>query len=192
MPDPVPASPEIELDRFRPYLQLLARLQMRREIQAKVDPSDVVQLTLLNAHQAREGFRGTTESELAGWLRQILARNLARVSRDLGRDKRNVDRERSLQAQLDESSLRLEAWLASDESSPSQRASRNEEVVRLAAAVARLPEAQRTAIELHYFQGWTIAQVGDHLEKSTTAAAGLLHRGLVALRTELRAGPQGG
>ncbi|MFO0818955.1 MAG: sigma-70 family RNA polymerase sigma factor [Pirellulales bacterium] len=65
-------------------------------------------------------------------------------------------------------------------------------MVRLAAAVARLPEAQRTAIELHYFQGWTISQVGDHLDKSTTAAAGLLHRGLVALRAELRAGPQGG
>ncbi|MFO0818954.1 MAG: sigma factor [Pirellulales bacterium] len=109
MPDHAPASPKIELDRFRPYLQLLARLQMRREIQAKVDPSDVVQLTLLNAHQAREGFRGTTEPELAAWLRQILARNLARVSRDLGRDKRNIDRERSLQAQLDESSLRIEA-----------------------------------------------------------------------------------
>lgn len=186
MPDRAPASPEIDLDRFRPYLQLLARLQLRREIQAKVDPSDVVQQTLLNAYQAREGFRGSSEAELAAWLRQILARNLVRVSRDLGRDKRNVDRERSLQAQLDQSSLRMEAWLATDESSPSQRASRNEEVVRLAAAVARLPESQRTAIELHYFQGWTLAQVGEHLQKSTTAAAGLLHRGLVALRTELQ------
>lgn len=174
------------LEQYRPYLRLLARLQLQRKLQAKVDASDVVQQTMLQAHQAREGFRGTTDAERAAWLRQILARNLAHVARDFARDKRDCSREQSLQQNLDRSSARLEAFLASDQSSPSQRATRNEEVLRLAAALEQLPEAQRRAVELHYWAGATVAEIGAELGKSTSAVAGLLHRGLTALRGLLR------
>lgn len=173
------------LERFRPYLALLARMQFDRRLQAKLDASDVVQQTMLQAHQAWDGFRGSTDAELAAWLRQILARNLAHLARDYGRDKRDVARERSLQHRLDQSSARLEAWLRTDESSPSQRAVRNEELLRLAGAVARLPDAQRTAVELHYWHGWTVPDIAIHIGRSNTATAGLLHRGLTALRSEL-------
>lgn len=179
-------SDDSELERYRPYLRLLARLQLHRQLQSKIDESDIVQQTMLHAHQARGGFRGTTNAERAAWLRQILARNLAHAARDFGRDKRDLSREQSLQANLDQSSARLEAFLAADESSPSQRAARNEDVLRLAAALETLPEAQRQAIELHYWQGCTVAEVGEQLERSTAAVAGLLHRGLTALRAELK------
>ncbi len=174
-----------QLERYRPYLQLLARLQLHPRLQSKIDASDVVQQTLLQAHQGWDGYRGTTDAELAAWLRRILSRSLAHVARDLARDKRDISRERSLQTQLDQSSARLEAWIASQESSPSQRAERNEDVLRLANAVARLPDAQRLAVELHYWQGWSLPEIGAYLDRSATAAAGLLHRGLVALRAEL-------
>lgn len=176
------------LERYRPYLRLLARLQMHRRLQAKVDASDVVQQTMLHAHQARAGFRGTTDAERAAWLRQILARNLAHLVRDFGRDKRDCSREQSLQQSLDQSSARLEAFLAADQSSPSQRAARNEDVLRLSAALEQLPDAQRRAVELHYWEGWTVAQIAETLGRSTAAVGGLLHRGLSALRTELNAG----
>ena len=71
-------------------------------------------------------------------------------------DKRDVDRERSLDAALEASSARLEAYLAADQSTPAQRASRNEELRRLAAALERLPEAQRQAVELHCLRGWRL------------------------------------
>jgi RNA polymerase sigma-70 factor (ECF subfamily) len=113
---------------------------------------------MLQAHRAWKDFRGTTEGELAAWLRQILARNLAHAGRDHRRAKRDVARERSLEASLNESSARLQAWLAADQSSPSQKAERQERELRLAEALASLPEAQRDAVELHYWQGWTLAQ----------------------------------
>jgi RNA polymerase sigma-70 factor, ECF subfamily len=174
------------LERYRAYLRLLARLHLDERLRGKLDPSDVVQQTLLQAHQARGQFRGSGDGALAAWLRQILARNLAHAVRDLGREKRDVGRERSLEQALDASSSRLEAWLAAEQSSPSQRAQRNEQLLRLAQALADLPEAQREAVVLHYWQGQSLAEIGDQLGRTPAAVAGLLHRGLKQLRCLLQ------
>jgi RNA polymerase sigma-70 factor (ECF subfamily) len=104
------------LERFRSYLLLLARGRLDSLAQAKVGASDVVQQTLLEAHRDRAQWRGRTAGEQAAWLRQILARNLANVVRDLRRDKRDVAREQSLQAALEESASRLETWRAAEQS----------------------------------------------------------------------------
>jgi len=185
--EPTVASPFAaeDLEPNRDYLRLLARLQLDPRLRARVDASDVVQQTFLQAHQALAGFRGSTDAELAAWLRQILARNLAHVARDHGRDRRDVGRERSLEAALDASSARLEAWLASEQSSPSQQAQRNEQLLRLAHVLAGLPEAQREALVLHYWQGWTTTEIGRRLDRSPAAVAGLLKRGLKELRAHL-------
>ena len=176
---------EVDFERFRPYLRLLARLQVDPRLNAKMDDSDMVQQTFLQAHRAISEFRGTTDAEMAAWLRQILARNLAHAGRDYRRDKRDVRREQSIEAAVDQSSIRLENLLAAEQSTPSQKAMRNEDLLRLAAAVEKLPDAQRAAIELHYWKHWTLAEISDHLGRSTTAVAGLLHRGLKALRKHL-------
>jgi RNA polymerase sigma-70 factor (ECF subfamily) len=180
----VPFAAE-DLERYRDYLRLLARMQLDPRLRARVDASDVVQQTFLQAQQALSGFRGGTDAELAGWLRQILARNLAHALRDHRRDCRDVGRERSLEVALDASSIRLERWLAAEQSSPSLQAQRNEELLRLAQVIADLPEAQREAIVLHYWQGWTTAEIGRHLDRTPAAVAGLLKRGLKEIRRHL-------
>jgi len=175
-------------EHYRPYLRLLARLRLDPRLRSRVDASDVVQMTLLHAHQARNQFRGRSPDELAAWLRQILARNLAHAARDHARGKRDVARERSIEQSLAAASSQLENWLADDASSPSERAARNELTLRLAQALEALPEAQRDVIELYYWRGWTLAQVAAHLGKTDGAVAGLLHRGLAALRGMLPGG----
>jgi RNA polymerase sigma-70 factor (ECF subfamily) len=169
-------------ERFRAYLRLLARLHLDPRLRGKLDPSDVVQQTLVQAYQARDQFRGQSDNEMAAWLRRILARNLAMAVRDFARDKRDVARERSLEAALDQSSSRLEAWLAAEESSPSLRAERNEQARRLAEALEQLPDAQREALVLQHWHGWSLAQIGEHLGRSPEAVAGLLKRGLKQMR----------
>ena len=126
---------ESAVERCRPYLRLLARARLDPLLRGKLDASDVVQQTLLEAHQGRDHFRGHTTAELAAWLRQILARNLANAVRDLRRDKRDVTRERSLEAALEHSASALEAWLADEQSSPSRKADRQERAVRVAEAL---------------------------------------------------------
>src|SRR5438309_5965505 len=176
----------LDLERFHPYLRLLAGLQLDPRWQAKLDPSDIVQQTLLQAHEARDQFRGQSAGEQAAWLRQILARVLANAVRDLGRAKLDAGRERSLEAALEQSSARLEAWLAAEQSSPSESVERNEQLLRLAGALAQLPEDQRQAVALHHLQGWSLADVARHLGRSEGAVAGLLHRGFKSLRALLQ------
>jgi RNA polymerase sigma-70 factor, ECF subfamily len=172
MADPVtPTNPE----KYRDYLHLLARLQLDRQFHGKVDPSDVVQQTLVKAHQNREQFRGQTAAEQVGWLRRILANTIIDVARKFSRE---VDVERS----LNDSADRLEAWLEAEQSTPSQVASRQEEVLRLATCLAQLPEDQRTAIELHHLHDASVAEVARFMERSEAAVAGLLRRGLKKLR----------
>lgn len=174
-----------ELERYRSYLELLARMQFNRRLQSKLDPSDIVQQTLLQAHRALGDHRGDNSAQMAAWLRQILARNLTHTVRDLQRDKRDVRRERSLRQSLDQSSARLEAWLSGEQSSPSEVAQRNEQVLQLAEALAKLPPEQREAVELHYWHGWKLAEIAEHLGRSASAVGGLLHRGLRTLRQTL-------
>jgi RNA polymerase sigma-70 factor (ECF subfamily) len=173
-----------DLERFRSYLLLLARVRLDSTVRAKVDASDVVQQTLLEAHRDRAQFRGRTFGEQAAWLRQILARNLANVFRDLRRDKRDVTREQPLQAALEATASRLNAWLAAEQT-PSQQAVRQEDVIRLAEALTRLPENQREAVILRHWHGCSLMEIGECLGCTTAAVTGLLHRGLRSLRKEL-------
>src|SRR5262245_1674342 len=137
------------LEAFRNYLRLLARTGIGPALQGKADASDVVQDTLLKAHQNFGQFHGRTEAELAAWLRQILARNIT----DLGRRfstaaARNVNRERSLQDALDASSQALGNIVAAARSSPSAAAQRRELSLVLADALAELPADHREVIIL--------------------------------------------
>src|SRR5262245_44958626 len=69
------------LNRFTPYLTLLARVEVGRRLQGKLDPADLVQDVCLEAHRHFDAFRGVSEREFAGWLRQILAGVLANTLR---------------------------------------------------------------------------------------------------------------
>jgi RNA polymerase sigma-70 factor (ECF subfamily) len=173
-----------ELERFRAYLSLLARMQLDPGLQGKIDLSGVVQETLLEAHQAMDQLRSWDEPRQLAWLRRALANNLTDEVRKLGTAGRDVARECSLEA-LEQSSVRLEAWLASEDSSPPERAIRNEQLLRLAQALEHLPDAQRQAVELHHLQGRPLTEVAETLQRSKGAVATLLFRGMTRLRKEM-------
>jgi RNA polymerase sigma-70 factor (ECF subfamily) len=96
-----------------------------------------------------------------------------------------VDLERSLEADLDRSASGLAGWLAADQTSPSQAAERNEELLRLADALVALPEPQREVVVLKHLRGWTLQRIAEHLGRTAPAVASLLRRGLEDLRRRL-------
>ena len=96
-----------------------------------------------------------------------------------------MDLERSLEADLDRSASGLAGWLAADQTSPSQAAERNEELLRLADALAALPEPQREVVVLKHLRGLTLQQIADQIGRTVPAVASLLRRGLEDLRRRL-------
>jgi len=145
-----------------------------------------VQQTLLEAVQAGERIRAGTDEERLAYLRRALVNNLADAARRYGAEMRDLGRERSLEAAVANSSAQLEAWLADTGPSPSQQVDRSEQLLRLAGALAQLPDDQRSAVELKHLQGWTVAEIGVHLGKSETAVGGLLYRGVKRLKELLQ------
>jgi RNA polymerase sigma-70 factor (ECF subfamily) len=172
-----------DIERFRPYLRVLAQTRFQTKFQGKLDASDIVQQTMLNAYQSWEQFRGKSDAELAGWLRQILANLIIRNTRDMGRGKRDIQRERSIDAALQESSMQLGKLLADPgQGTPSQVVMKEERAAELAQALMELPDDQREAIMGKYWHGQTSAEIGEQLQRSPEAVAGLLYRGLKKLR----------
>jgi RNA polymerase sigma-70 factor (ECF subfamily) len=182
----IPAqSAPVNLDRFRGYLRLLADVQLSPRLRGKEDASDVVQTTLLEAHRDRAMYRGTTDGELLAWVKTILHRNVLNLSKHYGTQKCDVRRERSLDAQFEQSSARLDQFLAGQQSTPSQQAQNHERAEQLVCALAQLLDDERTAVLLKHFHEWSVAEIAQHLGRTDDAVAGLLRRGLKKLRLSM-------
>jgi RNA polymerase sigma-70 factor (ECF subfamily) len=179
-------DPAEALEPFRNYLKVLADLHLDRKLRGKLDPSDVVQQTMLRAYSALSEVRDPRPDVLAAWLRRILASTLADAVKHYERDKRDVALERSLGAELDRSASVFAAWLAADQTSPSGPAERNEELLRMVEALAELPELMREVVVLKHCQGWTLPQIAERIGRTVPSVASLLRRGLEELRNRLK------
>lgn len=178
------------LELYRPYLTLLARLEVGRRLQGKADPTDVVQEAFLEAARHFPVFRGESEPELAAWLRQILATSLARLMRRyLGTQARDVRLERDLADDLDRSSAAVPVGLVAPQSSPSQRASRREQTVILAEALDRIPVDYREVLVLRHLEGLSFPEVAERMNRSVDSVQKLWVRALPKLRQALESGP---
>jgi RNA polymerase sigma-70 factor (ECF subfamily) len=175
------------LEPFRSYLSILARVQIGRRLQGKIDPADVVQDTFLEAHRDFAQFRGTTPGELSRWLRQILVRNLANLVRHyLGTQARDPRLERDLQEELDRSSRALDQHLVGAGSTPSQKAMRHEQTAQLANALNRLADDYREVILLRHLEGLPLAEVARRMHRSLDSVDKLWVRALAQLRRLLK------
>jgi RNA polymerase sigma-70 factor (ECF subfamily) len=169
------------LDLYRNYLRLLARAQIGAGLRVRLDPSDLVQETLMEAHRDFPRFAGTTERELTAWLRQILVRNLADQVKRHRAGARDWKRQESLEALLQRSGEAAERALAGSLSTPSARAARREQAVLLADALARLPPDYREVILLRNLEHRKFDEIGARLGRSPGAARMLWARALEKL-----------
>ena len=173
----------LDWERYRAYLRLMAGAGVESYLQARIDPSDLVQQTLLQAHTALPSFRGNSEAEMLAWLRQILIRKTMNATRNETRERRNIDREREIEAAVSASSSSLERVRSAREVSPAERIARTEELLRLAEEIEQLPDDQQQAIRLRYWAEHSVEEVAIAMGRSVPSVAGLLRRGLAALRT---------
>lgn len=177
-----------ELERYRPYLMAVVRAHVCNGMGDFLDLSGIVQQTFLEACRQWEQLRGRPAAELLPRLRRILANNLSDAIRRSTAMKRDFGRRLSLD-QVDDalavSSIRLSGLMLTAAASPSDYAQREDRAALVALALAELPEAQREALILHYWDGMTLAEIGVRLRRTPVAVAGLLKRGLKGLRVRL-------
>jgi RNA polymerase sigma-70 factor (ECF subfamily) len=177
-PDPAP----LDLGRFRPYLRLLAGLAISVRWLRRFDASDVVQDTLMKAHCNQADLRGRADGEVAAWLRTELMHNVDHAKRDNSRQCRDIGREVPIETVIDLSSRLLLKILPATGSTPSDKVMREERVVRLAAMLESLSEAQREAVVLRYLRELPGREVAQHMGCTPAAVASLARHGLARLR----------
>jgi RNA polymerase sigma-70 factor (ECF subfamily) len=171
------------LEAYRNYLIVLARVQIGRRLQGKIDASDVVQEAFLKAHRHFGQFRGQSQKELAGWLRQILLSHLLNLVRHYhGSRGRDLRLERDLAVELDQSSRDLDGALFTKQSTASQKASNREQATLLADALGRLPEDYRDVIILRHLEGLPFTEVAARMGRSLDSVDKLWVRALGRLR----------
>ncbi|GAA4453169.1 sigma-70 family RNA polymerase sigma factor [Novipirellula rosea] len=166
------------LETYRGYLRTIAQRKMASRLGRRLDPSDLVQQTMLEAHQGIDRLLANDDEHLKATLRKILTCNVANAIRDhLFTDKRAIGRECAGSGHLQER--------PDDRTSPSMTMAKQEEVRQFATLIECLPKDQATAVRMRYFEFASVAEIGEALGRSRMAAAGLLKRGLAELRKSI-------
>jgi RNA polymerase sigma-70 factor (ECF subfamily) len=173
------ARPKRALESFRSYLRLLAAAQVPWQLRGAIDPSDMVQDTMLKAHERFAQFKGDCDAELAAWLRRMLKNTILDALR-------REDARPEFVGSVEGSSNYLEGQLADNQSSPSERAYRQEQLERLAQALELLPEEQRLAVQLQQIHDHSVQEIAEAMDLSKSAVGGLLKRGMRRLRELMR------
>jgi len=174
------------LEVYRDYLMMVARGMIGVSYRGKVDAEELVNQALFAAFQQQENFRGSSQPEQMAWLKSILTNLVNDAIRFLHRDKRDIDKERNLVLHNWDQSCSSLMSVTCGLTSPSLKAVKHEQELLLAAALAALPEQQRSAVEFRHLHGCSLAETADAMDCTVAAVAGLLRRGLKTLRAELK------
>ena len=176
---PVELNSEI-IARYREYLECLARPRVPFDLRGRIDPSDLVQETLLEALRGLPNHRGQSTAEMMGWLKQILQCNLVDRFRRLTLEPKANSFASSDCFERTSGGLRSFAMLS--QSGADARLIREEDALLVAKMLAKLPEAQAEAIVLKHCEGMRVEEICRHMNQTPAAIGGLLKRGMRRLR----------
>jgi RNA polymerase sigma-70 factor, ECF subfamily len=172
------------LAKLRPQLRAWAENSINAKVNARIDASDIVQATLFDLHEKLDQFAGNSEGEFVDWLRRMLKHNLLDAVRFATAKKRSVHREQRVDGTAQEDHAPRND-LAGAHSTPSVRAIRNENEIRLQEALRKLLPDQQLVVRLVHLQGQSLEKAAQELNRTTAATAKLLQRGIKNLRSAL-------
>jgi RNA polymerase sigma-70 factor (subfamily 1) len=170
---------------FRAYLETLTFIYLDPRLRSEVSMSDIIQNTLLEAWRELERIEGLDVDTRKRRLRKMLMNNLLDEIEHCRAGKRDFRRKQSLDAAAEESSCRLKAALAVEDTSPCGRLVEEETRQCLLEALSKLDPRQREALIQQKYHGRTLAEIADHLGCTVGVVAGLHARGLKNLHKHL-------
>ena len=164
------------MGKFRPVLLTLAETMISPALRGNLEASDLVQLTLLEAHRHADQLAAAGERPLLAWLHKALEHNFLDAVKHLKAQKNDIRRTLRC-SEIGESYHVIEQLFAADDTSPSQFAQRKEQVVLMLAAIQELPPNSRTAIIMKHLRGHSLKEVADAMELTESATDLLLRSG---------------
>lgn len=153
------------LDRHRNRLRRMVAVRLDRRLIARLDPSDIVQEALAEAHVKLSDYLRDRPIPFYPWLRRLAWEHLVRLhQRHLHTARRSVLREEdSLTGAQDKSSILLAEKLAAPRLAPDRRILEAELRMRVLSALERLAERDREILVLRYLEELTNAEIAATL-----------------------------
>jgi len=167
----------------RSYVSVVARTQVESWMRTKVDASDLVQQTLLEAHQAFDDFEGAEEGEWLAWLRQILSHNTHDFIRRFRTAKRAAQKEVFIDQPRGDQSKGFD--LSAALPTASQILMQHEEQLELADALTQLSEDHQEVIQLRNLQRLPFDEVAERMGRTRPATQMLWTRAIKKLQEVL-------
>lgn len=161
------------VEAIRPRLKQSVEGHLRWPLSQKLDPSDLAQEALLSAVRGFQGFRGRTWNEFAAWALRIARMEALKAQRHWSLAIRDMRREQSadgsdLEAPAQPSGLHIAQW--------------RDMAACLLKLIEEFPLEYQQVLRLRYYDGLTVREIAERLNRDREAVAGTLRRGLEWLR----------
>jgi RNA polymerase sigma-70 factor (ECF subfamily) len=182
------------LARHRDRLKRMVAVHLDRRLAARVDPSDIVQEALLDAHRELSDYLSRRPLPLYPWLRQLAWERLLKWHRaHIHVQKRSVGREEPGNLALpEESAVLLAHRLIAAGTSPSRRLIREELRQRVRAALEALSPRDREVLVMRHLEEMSAAEIAGAQRITERAAKARHTRALERLRGLLDEGSSRG
>ena len=168
------------LEIHRGRLRAMIAIRLDRRLSSRVDPSDVLQETLAEAHQKLPEYLRTQPIPLYPWLRRMAWEKIVQLHRHhLLAQARTVTREERFDVGLpDESALNLAERLMAKGSSASRQLMQKELKARVQAALAQLDARDQEVLVVRFLEQLSIEEAAIVLEISQEAVKSRQRRAL--------------
>jgi RNA polymerase sigma-70 factor (ECF subfamily) len=154
---------------LRPWLKMVAERELPVSLRGRIESSDIVQQTLLDAWRGATSFRGTTPQERLAWLRVIMRRVILQHGRSQFATMKRGGHSERLQSELDRTSSRVMELAAGAAPTPAEQAATNESSLLLAQAIERLPPEEQELIRMRHFEHRTHDEIAQHWGRNPSA-----------------------
>jgi RNA polymerase sigma-70 factor (ECF subfamily) len=178
--------------RYRKRLKQMVRLRLNRQLQGRVDDSDVLQESYLEAAKRLPDYLAKRPLPFFLWLRHITGEKLIDMHRrHLGAKMRDAGQELSLHRgpMPAASSASLAAQLMGRLTSPSQAAIKAETRLRVQEVLNNMDPLDREILTLRHFEQLNNVEVAETLGMNESTASSRYLRALKRLKDELSALP---
>jgi len=180
-----PARQEL-LDRYRDFLRRMVEVRLDRRLAARVDASDVVQETLVEASRRLDDYLRERPLPFFGWLRQLAGERMIDMHRrHVVSQRRSVMREHRDSEPVDASADELVRRLLAGDTSPSQHVIRKERHEQLRKALGALTDRDREIVLMRHLEHLSTAEIAGALEISESAVKSRLLRALLRMRQQM-------